>query len=310
MSRHLVADIGGTQIRAALFDSETTTPLLIKKTTTIGDNSALDRLCDLMGEIWKNDRTIESIGVAAAGPTDPYQGIVIAAPNIPGWVNVPLREYISQRFDVPVYVGNDANLAALGEWKFGAGKGHHHLIYMTISTGIGGGVISDDRLILGQFGIAAEMGHVTVIPDGPICPCGQLGHLEALSSGTAIAQYVQDGLNNGVKSQLINREPVTAKIIAEAARSGDRLARDAFDRAGKYLGLMIANYLHLFNPSIIILGGGVVQSGELLLRPTRDSIEANVLSPKYLENLTISKSALGDEAGLLGALVLASANLP
>ncbi len=194
----------------------------------------------------------------------------------------------------------------MGEWQYGAGRGHHHLLYLTISTGIGGGVICEDHLLVGSQGLGAELGHVTILPDGPLCSCGQPGHLEALSSGPGIAAYVAEQLTLG-RETILSGQP-NAKQIADAAREGDALAIEAFDRAGYYLGLMIANYLMIFNPSIVVLGGGVSLSGDLLLDPIRRTVARSVLSRHYVEDLVITQAALGDDAGLYGALALAREN--
>jgi len=194
MSQHIAVDIGGTQIRAALFQDGSITPKKIERISTSGENPVLDRICDLILKIWPEYGAMSAIGIATAGAIDPYQGVVISAPNISGWINVPLRDHVQNCFQVPVYIGNDANLAAIGEWRYGSGKGHHHLIYITISTGIGGGIILDDHLLLGQQGLAAEIGHVTVLPDGPLCGCGKKGHIEALASGTAIVNWTKSEL--------------------------------------------------------------------------------------------------------------------
>jgi glucokinase len=306
MSHYIAVDIGGTQIRAALYPSNSQHPIKIDRTSTRHPTGTpLERLVDLIAAIWPQEEKIAAIGVAAPGPLDPFEGVIREAPNIPGWVDVPLRNHVEKRFGVPVALGNDANLAALGEWKYGAGKGHHHLIYITVSTGIGGGVIIDDQLLLGLNGLAAELGHVTVLPDGPLCGCGQRGHLEALSSGTGIARWVEEQLSLGAKSSLTCGQPITAKMVGMAAQAGDGLALSAIERAGSYLGLALANYLHIFNPSIIILGGGVSQLGPLLMDPMWVAIKKNALSHYYLEHLTITRAALGDEAGLIGALALA-----
>ncbi|HEX9028398.1 MAG TPA: ROK family protein, partial [Anaerolineales bacterium] len=201
-------------------------------------------------------------------------------------------------------LGNDANLAALGEYRFGAGQGHHDLMYLTISTGIGGGVIVRDKLMLGAWGLAAELGHVTIDPNGPRCGCGHLGHLEAYSSGTAIAAYVLVELLRGVPSALSTDPPPTTVEIAAAAEAGDPLSLEAFARAGKYLGIGLGNYLHIFNPSIVIFGGGVSRSGTLLFDPMKACLAGEVLSSAYIQNLIITTAALGDDAGLLGALAL------
>jgi glucokinase len=212
---------------------------------------------------------------------------------------------LQEQFKVPVDLGNDANLAAMGEWKYGAGRGHRHLAYMTVSTGIGGGVILDNRLLLGDRGLATEFGHITVQRDGPVCGCGQRGHLEALAAGPAIAKWVKNEIAQGATSILSAKTDINTKLVAEAAKNGDELAVRALERAGTYIGRALADVLHMFNPSIVIIGGGVSQSGDLLMGPLRLSMEAHVMDAHYLENLTLTTAALGDETGLLGALALA-----
>ncbi len=301
----IVADIGGTQIRAACFPTQSQTPAKINRIHTKGQGAPHERLINLIASVWPKDQKVAAITVAAPGPLDPYEGIVFEAPNIPGWSNLPLKKILQDRFDVPIAIGNDANLAALGEWRYGAGRGHHHLVYITVSTGIGGGVIINDQLLLGSRGLAAELGHVTVIPDGPLCGCGQRGHLEAITSGPAIARWVEEELSQGIPSSLINNKPLTAKDVAQAANEGDELAQAALARAGTYLGIAIADYLHIFNPSMVIIGGGVSKSGDYFLNPLRASLCEHVLSIQYLENLVLTTADLGDDVGLMGALALA-----
>jgi glucokinase len=305
MNYFIAVDIGGTQIRAACYAEDKQIPQTLKRISTQGpDNTPLERLIHLLESIWP-EGNVAGVGVAAPGPLDPYQGMVIEAPNIPGWVNLPLQHHLEERFNVPVALGNDANLAALGEWKYGAGQGFHHLIYITVSTGIGGGVIIDDRLLLGERGLAAELGHVTILPDGPICSCGQSGHVEALSSGPALARWAQQEIQNGASSILPRGKHLSAKEIGEAAKQGDQVAIDALARSGYYLGLALANYCQIFNPSVIIIGGGVSQTGHFLFNPLKTALHDHVMSPDYLKNLTITSAALGDEVGLMGALALA-----
>jgi glucokinase len=301
----IVADIGGTHIRAACFPTQSQNPTIVKRITTKGPGTPQDRLINLISDIFPKGEEIAAITVAAPGPTDPYEGIIYEAPNIPGWTNLPLKKILQEQFNVPVAIGNDANLAALGEWRFGAGIGHHHLVYITVSTGIGGGVIIDNQLLLGSHGLAAELGHITVIPEGPLCSCGQRGHLETVASGPAIARWVEQELSQGIPSTLPVNRPITAKDIALAANQGDELAQAALARGGTYLGIAIADYLHIFNPSVVIIGGGVSQSGDAFFGPLRTAMSEHVLSSQYLENLTLTASALGDEVGLMGALALA-----
>ncbi len=305
----VTADIGGTHIRVAVFPRQGSKPLRQKRITTRGKEAAEVRLTNLIGELKQPDDHILAIAAAAPGPTDAKMGLVLEAPNIPGWKNLPLTRIISERFSVPVYLGNDANLAALGEWRFGAGRGHHDLVYLTISTGIGGGVICDDQLLLGQRGLAAELGHITIDPQGPMCGCGHRGHLEAFSSGTGIARYVAGQLAAGRTSSLSSLPTPSARDISVAADAGDPLAVEALERAGHYLGIGIANYLHIFNPSIVILGGGVSSSGAHFFLPMRQSLKEYIFAPGYLDNLTVTIAALGDDVGLLGALALAQSFL-
>jgi len=306
----LSADIGGTGIRVAVYPlSGSHTPFVQKRIPTKGEGSPVERLIALLEELWPKDHQVMGIAAGVPGPVDPYNGIIFTAPNIADWKNLPLAQILTDHFKVPAFIGNDANMACLGEWKFGAGQGHRDMIYITISTGIGTGVLSDNQLLLGAKGLATEMGHMVVNPDGPMCGCGHRGHIEAYSSGTAIANFVSEQLKIGRKS-IIHPEPKpNAKQIADAALVGDELSLEAFTRAGKYLGIGIANFLHTFNPSIIVLGGGVSQTGNLILKPMRQSLESQVLSDEYLNGLIIAPAQLEDNCGLLGALAYAQINL-
>ena len=306
MSTFVAVDIGGTHIRAAAYETDNLTPLTHKRTRSYAkDPGTFERLVKAIESAWPEDRSIKAIGMAAPGPLDPLSGVVLATPNIPEWINFPVTDKLSKHFGVPAYLDNDANLAALGEWKFGAGRGHHDVLYLTISTGIGGGVIINDRLLHGYHGLAAELGHVIVLAGGPVCSCGFEGHLEALAAGPAIVRYVREQLEAGIKSELSSADNLNAYDVAEAAKRGDALARSAYARAGEYLGIGVASFLHTFDPSIVIFGGGVSQSGPLLFEPFEASLRAHVFNPRYLENLEITTAALGDDAGLLGALALA-----
>ncbi len=302
---YLACDVGGTQLRAALYSPNTAQAVQQKRIPTVGKESATERLMMLIADIWPAEGQVLAIGIGVPGLADPETGILYKAPNIPGWENLPLRQQLEERFGVPVVLGNDANVALLGEWRYGAGRGHHNLLYFTISTGIGGAAIIEDQLLLGAHGLGTEMGHITILPDGPLCGCEQRGHLESLSSGTGIAHYVAEQLAAGASSRLAGQTAPNTRQIAEAAQQGDALARAAFERAGFYLGIGLANYLHIFNPSIVIFGGGVSQTGDLLFAPMRLSLEKHLLSPQYLANLQFAQVQLGDDAGLVGAFVLA-----
>jgi glucokinase len=299
MDTYIAVDIGGTQLRAGVYAAGETKPLSNRRIPTAGkDQQPIDRVLDLLA-------SVKAIGMAAPGPTNSRLGVIYRAPNIPGWENLPLVKIIQDRFHVPVKLGNDANLAALGEFTYGAARGYSHVLYITVSTGIGGGIIDDGRLVDGINGLAGEIGHITVQADGPLCGCGHRGHLEAFASGTAIARYVAEQLAHGVPSSLSVTPPPTARDVSLAAENGDPLAKSALARAGTYLGHGIADFLHLFNPSIIVLGGGVARSGPLLIEPMRAAMAERIIAPEYMHNLTIAQAALGDDGGLMGALALA-----
>jgi glucokinase len=305
MSVILALDIGGTQLRVAIYPPIGTIPLTVRRASTRGlEAGVYERLTALIDSVWP-DEPVEAISVAAPGPINPFTGTIISTPNIPAWRDFPLAGMLSNQFKVPVYVGNDANLAALGEWKYGAGQGHHDVLYLTLSTGIGGGVISSDMLIEGSRGNATELGHITVLPGGPLCSCGVAGHLEAVASGHAIARYFHQQVAAGRPSSLLPTPDLTARDVAEAAHQGDELAKEIFTRAGGFIGQAVADFLHIFNPSIVIFGGGLTLSGRLILDPIEASMRRNIMDQSYLDGLQVTTVKLGDDGGLLGALVQA-----
>ncbi len=310
MGTIIAVDVGGTHLRAAAYTPEQLKPEAQERAETrASEPGAFDRLVKVVEDVWPDGQEVNAIGVASPGPLDPHTGYILRTPNIKEWQNFPLGPNLSRHFGVPVFLNNDAKLAGLAEWKFGAGKGHHHVLYLTVSTGVGAGVISNDHLIQGHQGLATELGHTIVDPDGPLCSCGYAGHLEAFSSGPAIVKYVLAELEAGRQSRLKPGPTLSPASVAEAALAGDGLARSAYGRAGKYLGIAVASFLHVFNPSILIFGGGVSQAGPLLFEPFEASLRERVFHPRYLENLTITKAALGDDAGLLGAMGLAQISL-
>ncbi len=305
MSLTVAVDIGGTHIRVAVYEPDSIIPIAHERTRSLATEPGVyNRLEKAVEAVWPNEQ-VKAIGMASPGPLDPHTGTILATPNIPEWKNFPVAPKLSQHFGVPTYLDNDANMAGLAEWQYGAGKGHQNVVYLTISTGIGGGVISHGCLLQGFRGMGAELGHMIIDPEGPLCGCGKRGHVESFCSGPSIARFVKEQISAGTKSTLQTQPNLAPAQIAEAARAGDALAIAAFERAGHYLGIAVANYLAIFDPSILIFGGGVSQAGELLFKPFEASLRKNVFHPHYLDDLVITKAALGDDAGLLGALALA-----
>lgn len=305
-----LVDLGGTQIRVAVSDARGHFAVRIARTTPpVGGDATLAALKAAIHEaLAEAGRPVEAIAIVAPGPLDPRRGVVVHAPNIPEWRNVPLSAILGEEFAVPVLLGNDASLAALGEQWFGAAKGHSDVVYLTISTGIGGGAICDGKLLIGAHGYAAELGHNSVWADGPLCNCGNRGCVEALASGPAIARQAREAIAAGGVSLLTDMvggdlTRITAKTVAEAARRGDALAKATYDRAGYFLGAAITNFLYTFDPTIVVLGGGVTRAGALLFDPVQATVRQR--APRaYWEHCDIVEAALGDEVGLMGALAL------
>lgn len=305
MTATIAIDIGASRMRAASYTAQSLEPISYNQIATRSEGLPIeDRLVNLIESVWPEDYPVLSIAAACPGPMDPINGIIVSPPNIPEWNYFPLQEFLSSRFELPVSLNNDANLAAYGEWHFGAGQGCRDLIYLTISTGIGGGMILNNRLYMGAAGFAGELGHTTVLYRGPLCSCGQTGHLEAIASGPSIVRWVKSKLEDESLKEHFPEGELDAKLISDAAENGNELAIAAYERAGKYIGIAIADLLHIFNIKTIIIGGGVSRAGEILFIPIRKSVEESVISDVYLDDLQILPSALGDDSGLMGALVL------
>lgn len=309
-TRIVGVDLGGTQIRAVLTDAEGNKIARAQRLTKAekGPKAVIDRILKTIEDVLaKADREVAGIGIGAPGPIDPTTGTLYDPPNLPGWEAISLTERIEEAFRRPVLAGNDANVAALGEHRFGAGQGVDDLVYVTVSTGIGGGIISHGRLLTGARGFAGEIGHQTLKPDGPLCGCGQPGHLEALASGTAIGRDARQAIRDGARSAMTELagsvENITAKTAAEAAARGDATALEIVRQAAFYIGLGLTNVIHLIEPERIVIGGGVSQAGDFLFEPIRETVSHSLMSDVY-QGVEIVPAALGDDVGLLGAVAL------
>lgn len=250
-------------------------------------------------------RELVGIGVSSPGPVDTNQGVVTHAPNL-GWHNVPIVRLMSDAFGVPVLLENDAAAAAYGEYRFGAGKGFHHLLYVTLSTGIGGGIIIDGQIYRGASGAAGEVGHLILDENGPRCNCGNRGCVEAFSSGVAIAREAQAALDEGrspTLAEVVGEGAPTANFVGEAAQRGDAVSREIIERAGHYLGLGLAGLLNVLDPEVLILGGGLLGLGDLYLGPALQAARAGAFD-QIVRDVTITQVKLGERAGALGAAAL------
>ena len=252
---------------------------------------------------------LKAIGIGAAGALNLETGIVSSSPNLPGWEDVPLRDIVEREFRVKTVLGNDANAAALGELYFGAGKGTRNLIYVTVSTGIGGGIIIDGKLYTGASGAAGEIGHMTIDTHGPRCNCGNIGCWEVLASGTALAKEARRRLNEGAKSSLLDHamgdvERVTAQTVHAAAQQGDLLAKELIDRTGYFVGVGLVNLTNIFNPELIVIGGGLANMGDMLLKPAIKVVKERAFRISY-QTVRFTLAQLGRDSGIMGAAALA-----
>ncbi len=302
-------DLGGTQLRAVLIDRDADL-LAYQRTDTAaecGPTAVIAQIEQLITMVTAQvDRQdVVGIGVGTPGPLDPFDGIVLEAPNLAGWINVPLKALLQERTGLPVTVGNDANAAGLGEWRFGSGRGCQDFVYVTISTGIGGGVIAQGKLLLGSKGMAGEVGHMTIQMDGPLCGCGNFGCWEVIASGTALARAAQGALERGHQSlikEIAGSSPVEGWHIAAAAERGDTLAQTLMRREGELIGVGLVNLLHLYSPERIALGGGVTKSIAHWEPYMRRVVEERAMLP--YRSATINLATLGDNVGVIGAAAL------
>ncbi len=306
---YIGVDLGGTRVRAARFSTDlemlarTEAPSLAR----VGKEAVIERIYDVVQAVWPTDGSkVLGIGVTAPGPTNPRTGIIISLTNFVGWHDVPLRDLFQSKFSVPTYLGNDANLAALAETELGAARGYHDVVFLTISTGIGGGVISDGKMLIGADGLGAECGHIIMVVEGD-----HVSTFEKEAAGPAIARYAQIALQNGEKSSILDLtsgsiDEVNAKHVSDAAKSGDALGKRIMTRTGYMIGLGIVSHLHIFNPQIVVLGGGVVEGAwELLEGPMHEAIQQHSLVPEYWTHLKITLAGLGENVSLIGAAALA-----
>ncbi|ESX27189.1 ROK family protein [Mesorhizobium sp. LSJC264A00] len=305
----LAFDLGGTALRGALVESDGRIVAHASAPTLAGAGSeaVIGQIVALAGTLLKEhpQANVAGIGVGAPGPLDPKAGIVIAPPTLAGWHDVPLIDILGRHFGLPVRLENDANAAALGEWRFGAGRGSGSLVFVTVSTGIGGGVVADGHIYHGRRGLAAEIGHMTITGEGDRCFCGAIGCFEAVASGTALGRRATRLTAPGDGSllrRLSNDGDVSARHVVEAAKAGDANALDLIEAEAQWLGIGFTNLLHLYSPDLIVMGGGLSNGFDLLAPSIRAVIQQRAM-PAY-RDVPIVQAELGDRAGLIGAASL------
>jgi glucokinase-like ROK family protein len=276
-----------------------------------GPKICLDQADHLLHELLKKSnlemKDILALGVGVPGPIVSDAGIVLAPPIMPGWDRFPIRDTLEKMWERPVSLSNDSELGALGEWAAGAGRGEQNLAYIKIGTGIGAGLLLEGKIYRGVTGSAGEIGHLTIEENGPLCACGNHGCLEAIAGGRAIAQQGQAAARNGQRTQLTNIKPIeaiTARHVASAARLGDLVSQQILTRAGTYVGIAIAGVVNMINPGMVIIGGGVAQSGDILLEPIRLAVQRRSL-PAATRAVRITTAMLGRRSSSMGAIIQA-----
>ncbi|MES2433738.1 MAG: ROK family protein [Pseudomonadota bacterium] len=307
----LAFDLGGTDLRAALVtrDGAVRQALTVSTQATGGVAAILNQMTGLADQLLASEPKgeIVGIGLGAPGPLDPSAGLMIAPPTLPGWQDVPVARLLSERLGHPVALDNDANMAALGEWRFGAGRGHAHVLFITVSTGIGGGLVSEGKIFQGRRGLAVEIGHMAIAETGPRCFCGSVGCFEALASGTALGHFGAEAARlpgGALIAQLQAAEGRPgARAVVEAARRGDAVAQVLIDQEARWLGVGITNLLHLYSPDVVVVGGGLSNAFDLLHGGILRVVQDRAMSA-YRE-VPILRAELGAKAGLVGAAALA-----
>jgi glucokinase len=308
----LAVDLGGTQIRAALVTPDrtvhcrravptrdedgvaTVVARIAEVAAAVRDEAAAAGLPDAIG-----------VGISSPGPLDRRRGIVLDPPNLEGWKDVPIVEHVEPALGLPTILERDTNVAIMGEWRYGAARGATDAVYVTVSTGVGGGVIMDGRPLLGHAGLAGEVGHLVVELDGPTCGCGGIGHAEAIASGTAIARegrrLLEDGLSPELRRLAADGTAVDAELVARAASAGDTRSAAILERAWIAVGALCASLVNLLTPEVIVIGGGIAEHHPRLFDVARREMARRTL-PDFAPDVRIERAALGGDVSLIGLL--------
>jgi glucokinase len=298
----IAIDLGGTQIRAALVDElgHVLRRTALTTAAKAGPEVVIEQISECAAQVRAGvaRKDLAGVGICAPGPLDAEEGIVLSIPTLVGFVDLPLARILETSIGLPVRLQNDAMAAALGEWRFGAARGHRNVVYVTVSTGIGGGVIADGHLLHGRRGMAGHVGHMTIVRDGERCACGNRGCFEAYASGTAFAKRAR--LRAGSEASTLSAaDPIDGRAVFEAASRGDALAASLVAEEADLLGIGIASLLHLYSPDIVVIGGGIANGFDLLAPGISARIASAAMPP--FRDTPVVRASLGDNSGLIGA---------
>jgi glucokinase len=299
-------DVGGTKIAAAVVTPEGRVLKETRYPTPSSPGRLVESIARAVVEV-KDGFEVGGACLAVAGLILAQENKVVFSPNLHAVEGIPLKDELEPRIGLPLTVENDANAAAWGEFRFGAGSEVDHLVFVTLGTGVGGGVISHDVLLRGAQGAGGELGHVTLQANGPRCACGNRGCLEALASGTAISRCARELASekpNSALGRLAAERKILGEDVTRLAREGDELALSVLEEAGRWLGIGLAGFVNIFNPEVIAVGGGVMAAGELILESAREEVHLRARPPSR-DLVEIKEATLGPESGVLGAAALA-----
>lgn len=313
-------DLGGTSLLSVVTSTKGKILGTKKRKTHAeeGASAVLERMAETVEDAAANAgvrmKDVRAIGVGVPGPLNPVTGVIYHAPNLgPTWNNIPVAKYLSERLGCPTYIGNDVNVGAVGEHALGAGRGYKDLVAIFVGTGIGGGVILKNKLYRGARYSAGEVGHMTLLADGPMCGCGKRGCAEAIASRTAIEHEIRIGIAAGRESVVpaimaeMGRETMSSSVLAAALEQDDALTQEVLAKAEYYMGLLVASVVNLVDPEAVVLGGGVVERlGETYVEPVREVAEQYYLNQQDKDQVHVVGTVLGGNAGVLGAAMMAN----
>lgn len=312
MGNRIGIDVGGTNVKIALVNEKggivysNSIPTRAEMGYEYTVNSMKEAIRELLKETNSQAKDIEGMGFGFPGQIDCQKGVVRLAPNIPGWVDVPIAEIMEKEFGITTRVDNDVRCAALGELNFGAGKGCENLICITVGTGIGSGLIVNGKLVRGASNAAGEIGHIKLdMTGGPLCGCGDRGCLEAFASGPSIVAMAEEYIKGGksTKYRELANPDITPYVVSVAAQQGDAVARRIFTIIGEYIGVGLASVVNLLNPEKIIIGGGVAAAGDILMNPIKETLVKRAM-PISGSAVEVVPAQLGNTAGVIGASLL------
>ncbi|HEX9504669.1 MAG TPA: ROK family protein [Acidimicrobiia bacterium] len=303
------ADIGGTNVRVAVVDGDGTVVEQRRSSTPSTLDQLVEQIIDAVHELTPLRPRAHALGIGAAGLVD-HDGAIRYAPNVPAFRDAPLRARVSAALGVPVAVDNDANVAALAELVHGAARGRDDVLLITLGTGVGGGIVAGGHVVRGAHGFGAEIGHFQVDPDGPMCACGQRGHWEAVASGTALGALGRARAVAGVAPSVVARaggsaDAVKGVHVGEAAVAGEPDALEIVAEYATQVAIGLVGLVNILDPDLVVVSGGLVELGDVLLAPLRTAFSGKIEGARYRPEVQIVPAALGEQAGVIGAAVLA-----